>query len=519
MTTPHTGSVTPGTATPAGTRAFAERRSAAAYGPLGRTGLTVCRLGFGGYRVNDGTAVHRSALEQALASGVNLDRHLDELHRRGSERLVGKVLGDAIRRGGIAREQIVVVSKIGYVEGQNMALAREREGADRPVPRDGPLPARIAGTACIRRSSRTSWPGPSTAWAFRLSTSVSLHNPEYFLSDAAHNGGVPLDETRGEFYRRLTAAFRFFEERVAAGTLGWYGVSSNTVARPVDDPEATSLAADAGRGRGGRRPRSSFRRRPAAHEPLRGRGRPRLEQPAGRTGGGASLRAGARVDGRDRRPDQPAPQRGRGTRDGAAGRLPILPARAVDRQLEIVREAGGRVPAGDRGAPPSGAGQRQARELPPLDGSARRRPGPHRERDVLGADRVAGPGPHDARDRCPRRRDRGGARPPVERVARPLRAGARSSARRVPRGGGQPEPGAEPGDRRRRRSAAPRSAAGRRSRRRRSGPSPARPASPRCSSGCAGRPTWRTRRPFLGWPPLSPTRARSTRRSGASVPA
>jgi hypothetical protein len=28
----------------------------------------VCRLGFGGYRVNDETPVHRSALERALAA-------------------------------------------------------------------------------------------------------------------------------------------------------------------------------------------------------------------------------------------------------------------------------------------------------------------------------------------------------------------------------------------------------------------------------------------------------------------
>jgi aryl-alcohol dehydrogenase-like predicted oxidoreductase len=47
---------------------------------------------------------------------------------------------------------------------------------------------------------------------------------------------------RDEFYRRLVAAFRFFEARVAQGRLGWYGVSSNTVARPVEDVEATSLA-------------------------------------------------------------------------------------------------------------------------------------------------------------------------------------------------------------------------------------------------------------------------------------
>jgi aryl-alcohol dehydrogenase-like predicted oxidoreductase len=69
-----------------------------------------------------------------------------------------------------------------------------------------------------------------------------LHNPEYFLSDAAHRHAGPIDEVRDEFYRRLAAAFRYFEARVAAGTLGWYGVSSNTVALPADDPEATSLA-------------------------------------------------------------------------------------------------------------------------------------------------------------------------------------------------------------------------------------------------------------------------------------
>ena len=113
------------------------RRGAAvghAYGPLGRTGLTVCRLGFGGYRVNDDTPVHRSALERALAGGVNLVDTSTNYTDGGSERLVGRVVGDAIRRGRIAREEIVIVSKIGYVPGQNLARARERETAVRPFP-------------------------------------------------------------------------------------------------------------------------------------------------------------------------------------------------------------------------------------------------------------------------------------------------------------------------------------------------------------------------------------------------
>ena len=68
-----------------------------------------------------------------------------------------------------------------------------------------------------------------------------LHNPEYFLSDAKRRHQGPLAGLRDEFYRRLAEAFRFFEEQVAAGTLSWYGVSSNTAAAAPDDPEATSL--------------------------------------------------------------------------------------------------------------------------------------------------------------------------------------------------------------------------------------------------------------------------------------
>src|SRR6185436_3690641 len=238
------GSVVPGAAAPARTRAFAERDAAAragAYGPLGRTGLTVCRLGFGGYRVNDGTPVHRSALEQALAGGVNLVDTSTNYTDGGSERLIGQVLGEAIGRGRIAREEIVVVSKVGYVQGENMALAQEREAGGRPFPemvRYQPDCWHCVHPAFLEDQLTRSL----DRLGLRTLDVCLLHNPEYFLSDAAHAGGASLDETRDEFYRRLTEAFRFLEQRVAAGVLGWYGVSSNTVAHPVDDPEATSLA-------------------------------------------------------------------------------------------------------------------------------------------------------------------------------------------------------------------------------------------------------------------------------------
>jgi hypothetical protein len=337
MTTPHTGSVTPGTATAAGTGAFAERRPAAAYGPLGRTGLTVCRLGFGGYRVNDGTAVHRSALEQALASGVNLIDTSTNYTDGGSERLVGKVLGDAIRRGRIAREQIVVVSKIGYVQGQNMALAREREGTDHPFPEM--VHYQPDCWHCVHPEFLEDQLARSLDRLGLQTLDVCLlHNPEYFLSDAAHNGGAPLDETRDEFYRRLTAAFRFFEERVAAGTLGWYGVSSNTVAHPVDDPEATSLArmlaaAEAAGGPGHhfgvvQLPMNLFE----AGGILDSSNPP--DAPAAAHRSVLELASTAGIGVLINRPLNAVVGRGM----VRLADFPILPARAVDRQLEIVRK-------------------------------------------------------------------------------------------------------------------------------------------------------------------------------------
>jgi aryl-alcohol dehydrogenase-like predicted oxidoreductase len=68
-----------------------------------------------------------------------------------------------------------------------------------------------------------------------------LHNPEYFLSDAAKHG-TPLTAARDEFYRRVTEAFRRFEREIAEGRLRCYGVSSNSVGEPAEAAETTNLA-------------------------------------------------------------------------------------------------------------------------------------------------------------------------------------------------------------------------------------------------------------------------------------
>ena len=78
-----------------------------------------------------------------------------------------------------------------------------------------------------------------------------LHNPEYFLSvaereaqadaEAGSTASKSVGQRRKELYGRMAAAFNCLERLVAAGKIGCYGVSSNALVAPIDDPARTDL--------------------------------------------------------------------------------------------------------------------------------------------------------------------------------------------------------------------------------------------------------------------------------------
>jgi aryl-alcohol dehydrogenase-like predicted oxidoreductase len=67
-----------------------------------------------------------------------------------------------------------------------------------------------------------------------------LHNPEYYLSWASKTG-VPLEDARQEYYRRIEGACQHLETEVSRQRIKFYGISSNTFPSPAADPEFTSL--------------------------------------------------------------------------------------------------------------------------------------------------------------------------------------------------------------------------------------------------------------------------------------
>lgn len=201
-------------------------------------GRRVSRVGFGCYRVDDRSSAHADALALALRAGVNLVDTSTNYGDGRSEVLVGRTLEDLARE--VPRESVVVVTKAGYVQGSNQREAIARLSAGRGWPE-------------MTEYAPDCWHCVSPGFlADQLSASLGrlglpkvdvllLHNPEYFLSDAAKRG-VPKEEARDLFYDRCRRAFAALEEEVAAGRIGAYGVSSNTFVVPRERKDAVDLS-------------------------------------------------------------------------------------------------------------------------------------------------------------------------------------------------------------------------------------------------------------------------------------
>ena len=194
--------------------------------PLGSTGLHCHILGFGCYRIVNGNADHEAALRAYLARGGNLIDTSANYGDGSSEELAGKVLQ------GIARARVIVVTKGGYIQGQNMALAQQQDFPE--VVEYGP-----GISHCIHPEFLETQIERSCRRLGRDYIDVYLlHNPEYFLEDVSHRRQLTAAD-HDEFYRRIREAFRYLEAKAAAGVIGWYGVSSNNFGQPAFDPSKT----------------------------------------------------------------------------------------------------------------------------------------------------------------------------------------------------------------------------------------------------------------------------------------
>jgi hypothetical protein len=186
-----------------------------------------------------GVERHHRALQKALLQGINLIDTSANYADGGSEQLVGTVVTELIVRGDLTRESVVIVSKAGYLQGQNYELSqqRKREGA--------PFPELVLYAEGLEHCIHPEFLADQlTRSLHRLGMETLdvylLHNPEYYLG-WAKKAGLPLADARPEYYRRIKLAFEYLETEVAQRRIQWYGISSNTFPHPATDSEFTAL--------------------------------------------------------------------------------------------------------------------------------------------------------------------------------------------------------------------------------------------------------------------------------------
>ncbi len=207
---------------------------------FGRTEFQVSSIGFGGYRVHYNSIEHARALRYALLNGFNLIDTSSNYTDGGSELLIGNLLQEMFERCELLRDEVVIVSKVGYVQGQNLELAQQAEAEGRPFPE---MVKYMDGCwHCVHPDFLQDQLSRSLERLHLPALDVYLlHNPEYFLSDLKKRGETDVKAAREQYYLRIQKAFEWMEEKVVEGKIKAYGISSNTFPVAANDFEFTAL--------------------------------------------------------------------------------------------------------------------------------------------------------------------------------------------------------------------------------------------------------------------------------------
>lgn len=218
-----------GKATPQGTQLIKDAHTHLTYNTLSDSQLYISQAGFGTYRLTDDLS-HKEALKEALTHGINLIDTSSNYTDGQSEISIGEVLKELIEAKLLSREQVVIISKGGYLQGEHLASYKKHPHTFSEVITFSDYLSHCIHPTCLDKQLQTSLD--------RLDIEsidiYLLHNPEYYLEWAATKK-IPLEEARKTFYKRIKHAFEWAEKQVQEGYIQYYGVSSNTCVKPAND--------------------------------------------------------------------------------------------------------------------------------------------------------------------------------------------------------------------------------------------------------------------------------------------
>ena len=230
----------PGSASRDGTLAYAARfADLTAEGHFRRLGpLSASSIGLGTYLgpANDHTDTsYGGAVVRALERGINvLDTASNYRHQR-SERAVGAALADAVGRGLVARSEVIVASKAGF-----LAFDGKRP-ADPRAYLESMVDAGLFGWHDVAAGCHTLTPRYLRHTIDQSRRNLGLDTVDIYY---VHNPETQLDEvTRDVFAARMHLAFEALEQACRDGAIACYGAATWSGFRvPPGDSNHLSMA-------------------------------------------------------------------------------------------------------------------------------------------------------------------------------------------------------------------------------------------------------------------------------------
>ncbi|KAG0376962.1 hypothetical protein BGX24_006944 [Mortierella sp. AD032] len=216
-----------GAATPDATAAFLSKHPALPTATLPKRGLVLSKLGFGAYRVNSSQSAHRAALVKAVQAGVNVIDTSSHFGHGDSEKFIGETLDDMFKQDAIKREQVVVVSKAGFILPPT---------TDFPTSELENVPSYAAISTSSYHSIHPVYLKAQISQSLdRLKMDkldiFMLNNPERMLGDRMQPGGF----SKSKLYKEIAEAFAYLDTEVEAGRIGGYGICSNALHIPTTE--------------------------------------------------------------------------------------------------------------------------------------------------------------------------------------------------------------------------------------------------------------------------------------------
>lgn len=188
-------------------------------------GLWLSSIGLGSYlgEADERTdEAYQTAVKRAAAGGCNVFDTAANYRFQRSERSFGAAFGELFKAGELARDEIFVTTKGGYLpfDGQPPRSRQERRSyLEETFIKPGICAGEdfVQGSHCIRpRYLAHQLEQSQRNLQLDCIDGYYLHNPETQLAEVAPE----------EFYRRLRAAFEFLETAVATGAISFYGTAT-----------------------------------------------------------------------------------------------------------------------------------------------------------------------------------------------------------------------------------------------------------------------------------------------------